>query len=56
LTTLLFVLAEPAGWFCIWTGFDKIFLEPRQHAPEFEFYAKMANADIVFSSYGKDEK
>jgi hypothetical protein len=49
--TLLFVLAEPGGWFSIWTGFDKVFLEPRHHEPEHEFYEKMDDAQILFESY-----
>lgn len=49
--TLLFVLAEPASWFSMWTGFDKIFLEPKKHDAEHEFHEKMENAQILFESY-----
>jgi len=50
-TRLLFVFAEPAGWFTIWTGFDHLFLEPGHSRKEREFYCKMAKAKIVFESY-----
>jgi hypothetical protein len=47
----LFVLFEPAGWFTIWTGLEKIFLDTRKELPDLEFYEKMAKADIYFHSY-----
>ena len=48
---LVFVIAEPAGWFSIWTGFDHIVLLPKEMKTELEFYRKMSNADIVFANY-----
>ena len=47
----LFVLLEPAGWFTTWAGLDKIFIEPRGKRPEFEFYRKMADIQIIFLNY-----
>lgn len=49
--TLLIVLLEPAGWFTLWSGLDKIFLYSREEAPEVDFYRKMANCQISFISY-----
>lgn len=48
---LLFVTAEPAGWFTIWTGFEKLFLQQSHHLEKREFYTKMSKADIRFESY-----
>ncbi|MBI2629036.1 hypothetical protein HYW74_03060 [Candidatus Pacearchaeota archaeon] len=51
LFNLLFVILEPAGWFTLWSGLDKIFIISREKKPELDFYVKMANAKIVFISY-----
>ena len=51
LTTLLFVIVEPASWFSFWTGLDKIFLEDSHHASKRQFYDKMAKAEVRFESY-----
>lgn len=45
------IILEPGGWFTVWTGFDQIFYEFRQNNPDLEFYGKMINAEIGFSSY-----
>ncbi|MFH1510969.1 MAG: hypothetical protein ABIF10_04700, partial [Candidatus Woesearchaeota archaeon] len=45
---LLLVVMEPAGWFTMWTGLDKIFSEAKK--PEYKFYKKMAEAKIGFYS------
>lgn len=47
----LLVLFEPAGWFMMWTGLEKIFSEVKEKHPEYEFYTKMAKAKIYFLSY-----
>ncbi|MCX6707626.1 MAG: hypothetical protein NT001_05815 [Candidatus Woesearchaeota archaeon] len=47
----LFVLLEPAGWFTMWTGLDKIFIEAGKKYPEIEFYKKMAHARMQFFDY-----
>lgn len=47
----LFVIFEPAGWFTIWSGLDKIFIETKEKKPEIEFYRKMNNLQIIFTSY-----
>jgi hypothetical protein len=51
LFTLLFVLSEPAGWFTIWTGLEKIFIESRKKMPHLKFYKKMSKTKINFYSY-----
>jgi hypothetical protein len=50
---LLFLrtIIEPSGWFMVWYGLDQIFYTKNQHKPEREFYMKMSNANITFSSY-----
>jgi hypothetical protein len=47
----LLVLFEPAGWFTIWTGLEKIFFDVKEKHPEHEFYTKMSKAKIYFLSY-----
>ncbi len=51
LSTFVFVVSEPAGWFTIWTGFERIFIDPAHHHPERDFYRRMARARITFASY-----
>lgn len=51
LSTLLFVIFEPASWFSFWTGLDKIFFEDQHNAQKRQFYAKMAKTDIRFEAY-----
>lgn len=51
ITTLLFVIVEPAGWFSIWTGFERIFLDEPHIKSERQFYGKMSRSDIIFESY-----
>ncbi len=48
---MLFVLFEPAGWFTLWNGLDRIFILPREKGPELNFYKKMAKVKIYFYSY-----
>lgn len=48
---LLFVVFNPAGWFIMWTGFDKFLSDVKEKEPELEFYKKMANVKIYFFQY-----
>jgi len=48
---ILFVMFEPAGWFTVWTGLEKLFLDTKEKMPEFQFYQKMAKMQITFYSY-----
>lgn len=49
--TLFFVLFEPAGWFTMWTGLEKIFIDAEKRLHTLEFYKKMARAKINFYNY-----
>ena len=51
LINLLFVIAEPAGWFSFWEGLGKIFIDSEDKNPEYEFYKKMSKTKIIFLSY-----
>ena len=44
-------LLEPAGWFTAWTGLDQFFYTANEYKSDLEFYKKMADAEIKFSSY-----
>lgn len=48
---VLLVLVEPAGWFLLWSGLDHIVYQSKASKKEFEFYSKMAKADIKFLTY-----
>ncbi len=45
------ILLEPAGWFTAWTGLDMVFYTIKEKKPDLDFYHKMSEADIRFSSY-----
>jgi hypothetical protein len=47
----LVIMLEPASWFTMWSGLDKIFLDPRKEKPDLNFYKKMAHSDIRFTGY-----
>ena len=51
LFNLLLIITEPGGWFSLWTGLDKLFIEPKGKKPELEFHNKMAKMIIIFHSY-----
>lgn len=51
LFNLLLIITEPGGWFSLWTGLDKLFIEPKGKKPELEFHNKMAKMIIIFYSY-----
>lgn len=44
-------LLEPAGWFTAWTGMDQLFYTAYEHKTDLDFYKKMSDAEIKFSSY-----
>lgn len=45
------VLIEPASWFTIWTGLDKIFTTWKHLEPDLIFYKKMSRSEISFTGY-----
>ena len=47
----LIILTEPAGWFLFWIGGEQLFYEVRRKRPDIDFYKKMTEAEISFSSY-----
>ena len=51
LSIFLTVLFEPAGWFMVWYGMDKIFYTAKEKRTELDFYQKMSKVDIDFDSY-----
>lgn len=51
LFSLPLIITEPGGWFSLWTGLDKLFIEPKGKKPELEFNNKMANMSIKFYNY-----
>jgi hypothetical protein len=48
---LLKVLFEPGGWFLLWTGLDHLISGSRGKKSEIDFYNKMSNIHVEFSSY-----
>ena len=51
LSKFLIIVAEPAGWFTMWNGLDKIFSEIKRLNPELNFYKKMSNAQFYFLDF-----
>jgi len=49
--TVMLVLLEPAGWFSIWNGLDMVFQASKATREDYDFYRKMATAEIVFNYY-----
>jgi hypothetical protein len=47
----LLILLEPAGWFFFWEGLDIVLLDSKSKKPDMEFYRKMADCKITFTSY-----
>jgi hypothetical protein len=47
----LMILAEPAGWFFFWEGLSEIFINSKIKIPDYEFFKKMAGAEINFLDY-----
>ena len=46
-----FTILEVPSWFLMWEGMNKILIESRKNEPEFRFYHKMANSQIIFKGY-----
>lgn len=51
LFSLPLIITEPGGWFSLWTGLDKLFIEPKGKKPELEFNNNMAKMIIKFYNY-----
>jgi hypothetical protein len=51
LNNIILVLIEPAAWFTIWEGANKIFDTWKQQLHELEFYKKMIKSEITFTAY-----
>lgn len=47
----LITLMEPAGWFFFWEGLRQAVFESKVKKPDAEFYRKMADCEITFTSY-----
>ena len=47
----LLTIFEIPGWFLVWEGMNKIFIDSRKIEPDFLFYKKMSNAHIIFRGY-----
>lgn len=45
---LLLVLFEPGGWFCIWTGLDRLLDHTLKQRRELSFYSKMSATQFQF--------
>jgi hypothetical protein len=48
---VLLILIEPAAWFTIWEGANKVFDTWKVMAPDLEFYKKMSKCEISFTAY-----
>lgn len=46
-----FTILEVPSWFLMWEGMNRILIESRKNEPEFRFYHKMANSQIIFKGY-----
>ena len=44
------ILFEPAGWFLIWTGFDKMFIAGKPIKRKRAFYARLEKSKVEFVS------
>ena len=51
LVNFILVVLEPAGWFTIWTGMERLFFVPERLRSDLEFYGKMATCMISFIPY-----
>jgi hypothetical protein len=51
LFNFLVIISQPAGWFTLWEGLNRIFVEPRKNKPDYEFYKKMSDANVYFLNY-----
>ncbi len=44
------VILEPAGWFLTWTGLEQIFRSGKKFLPEYVFFGKLSQSNIVFAN------
>lgn len=51
ISTFVFVLLEPTGWFMTWFAFDKFFYTAELKKTEYNFNEKMSKCEIIFSLY-----
>lgn len=51
LVNFFLVVLEPAGWFTIWNGFERLFFVPAQLASDRVFFDKMSRCTISFIPY-----
>ncbi|MEK6892921.1 MAG: hypothetical protein AABX07_01840 [Nanoarchaeota archaeon] len=51
LKSILIVITEPSGWFLFWIGGEKIVYKAEEKRFDLDFYNKMAEAEVKFSSY-----
>ena len=45
------IMAIPASWFLFWEGLNKILITSRERLPQYNFYKKMSEANIIFADY-----
>lgn len=48
---LVLIIFEPGGWFLFWTGLDHLVYLSKSKKSEIDFYNRMSNAHVEFSSY-----
>ncbi len=48
---VLLILVEPAAWFTIWEGANKVFDTWKVMSPDLEFHKKMSKCEISFTAY-----
>ncbi|HSF89180.1 MAG TPA: hypothetical protein VLA46_07165 [Saprospiraceae bacterium] len=53
-THALLILFEPAGWFMLWMGLDKMVYYSGSKRKELDFYTHMASTEILFGTYSPD--
>lgn len=51
LPTVVLVMLEPASWFLIWEGFNKIVFDWQDKKIDYDFYNKMTKSEILFEEY-----
>ena len=47
---LIMVALEPAGWFFIWMGYDKLFGSLKRKKADAEFHARMTKSKVIFDA------
>jgi len=51
LKVILTTLLEPAGWFLMFYGLDRVFYGTQSRKPDSDFYNKMSKAEVSFVTY-----